>query len=106
MTKPARNPDAKFNAYMLGFGLAAILTAIPFVLVAFKLASATTTLVIIAALAVIQVLVHLRYFLHLDFKHTPRENLVTLAFTAVLIVIMIGGSLWIMFDLHHRMMPP
>ena len=105
MTKPVRNTDAKFNAYMVGFGLAVILTAIPFVMVAFKLASATTTLVVIAALAVIQVVVHLRYFLHLDFKHTPRENLVTLAFTAVLIVIMIGGSLWIMFDLHHRMMP-
>jgi len=105
MTKRAHGTDAKFNAYMTGFGLAVILTAIPFALVGFNLASATTTLIVIAALAVIQVLVHLRYFLHLGFKHTPRENLVTLAFTAVLIVIMIGGSLWIMFDLHHRMMP-
>ena len=105
MTKPARNMNATFNAYVTGFVLAVILTAIPFVLVAFKLLSATTTLLAIAVLAVVQVLVHLRYFLHLDFKDTPRENLVTLAFTAVLIVIMIGGSLWIMFDLHHRMKP-
>ena len=105
MTTPARNTDAKFSAYMIGFVLAVILTAVPFILVAFKLLSATTTLVVIAVLALIQVLVHLRYFLHLDFKDTPRENLVTLAFTAVLIVIMIGGSLWIMFDLNARMMP-
>ena len=105
MTTPARNTDAKFNAYMTGFVLAVILTAVPFILVAFKLVSATTTLVVIAVLALIQVLVHLRYFLHLDFKDTPRENLATLAFTAVLIIIMIGGSLWIMFDLHARMMP-
>ena len=105
MTRPARSTDAKFNAYMVGFGLAVILTAIPFILVAFKLLSASTTLVVIAVLALIQVAVHLRYFLHLDFKDTPRENLVVLAFTAALIVIMIGGSLWIMFDLHARMMP-
>lgn len=105
MKTPARNTHVKFNAYMTGFVLAVILTAVPFVLVAFRLVSATTTLVVIAILALIQVLVHLRYFLHLDFKDTPRENLVTLAFTAVLIVIMIGGSLWIMFDLHARMMP-
>ena len=90
---------------MVGFVLAVILTAIPFILVAFKLLSVTTTLVVVAVLALIQVLVHLRYFLHLDFKDTPRENLVTLAFTAVLILIMIGGSLWIMFDLNARMMP-
>ena len=105
MKTPARNTDATFNAYMLGFGLAVILTAIPFILVAFKLLSAATTLIVIALLALIQIVVHLRYFLHLDFKDTPRENLVTLAFTAVLIVIMIGGSLWIMFDLYARMMP-
>ena len=97
--------NTMFRSYMTGFILAVILTAIPFILVAFKLLSTTMILVIIAVLALIQVVVHLRYFLHLDFKATPRENLVTLAFTIVLIVIMIGGSLWIMFDLHARMMP-
>ncbi|MPZ41706.1 MAG: cytochrome o ubiquinol oxidase subunit IV, partial [Rhizobiales bacterium] len=61
------------------------------------------TLIIIAVAAVIQILVHLRYFLHLDLKSTPRENLAALAFAIVLIAIMVGGSFWIMFDLHHRM---
>jgi cytochrome o ubiquinol oxidase operon protein cyoD len=50
------------------------------------------------------VLVHLRYFLHLDLKRTPRENLLALAFAALLIFLMVGGTLWIMFDLHYRMM--
>jgi hypothetical protein len=35
---------------------------------------------------------------------SPRENLIALAFAAVLICIMLGGSFWIMFDLYHRMM--
>jgi cytochrome o ubiquinol oxidase operon protein cyoD len=42
--------------------------------------------------------------LHINFATTPKENLIALAFAAVLIFIMVGGSLWIMFDLYHRMM--
>jgi cytochrome o ubiquinol oxidase operon protein cyoD len=53
--------------------------------------------------AVIQVLVHLRYFLHLDLTSTPRENLLAIVFTAILIFLMVGGSFWIMLDLNHRM---
>jgi len=92
------------RSYLTGLALALILTAIPFALVSFEMLDRTPALLAIAAAAVIQILVHLRYFLHLDLTHTPRENLLALCFAAVLVGIMIGGSLWIMFDLHHRMM--
>ncbi len=61
-------------------------------------------MLIIGIAAVLQVLVHLRFFLHLNFTTTPKENLLALVFTALLIFIMVGGSFWIMFDLHQRMM--
>jgi cytochrome o ubiquinol oxidase operon protein cyoD len=48
--------------------------------------------------------VHLRFFLHIGVRSTPRENLAAMAFAAVLIVFMVGGTLWIMVDLHYRMM--
>jgi heme/copper-type cytochrome/quinol oxidase subunit 2 len=54
--------------------------------------------------AIIQIVVHLHYFLHIDFKSSPGENILALAFAAILIVLMAGGTLWIMFDLHYRMM--
>lgn len=92
------------KAYTIGFGLAVVLTLIPFGIVAFGLLSAYSALVVIAVLALIQVLVHLFFFLHLNPRTAPRENLLALAFAAVLIFIMIGGSIWIMFDLHNRMM--
>ena len=50
-----------------------------------------------------EVVVHLVFFLHLSRKSTPSEYLYFMAFAAVLIFLMVGGSLWIMFDLHHRM---
>jgi cytochrome o ubiquinol oxidase operon protein cyoD len=60
---------------------------------------------VIAVAAVLQILVHLRFFLRLDAAEAPRETLLALGFAGLLIVIMVGGSLWIMFDLHQRMMP-
>ncbi len=90
--------------YLTGFVLALVLTAIPFGLVATGALSRSATLVVIAIAALAQVFVHLRCFLHLSFKDTPRENILAMAFAAVLIFIMVGGSLWIMLDLNARMM--
>ena len=91
------------RSYLTGFALALVLTAIPFALVAAGMLPGVPALTVIAVAAVIQILVHLHYFLHLDLTSTPRENLLAIAFAAILIFMMIGGSLWIMFDLHHRM---
>lgn len=92
------------KSYLTGLALALVLTAIPFALVAANPLPGSLTLVIIAIAAVIQILVHLRYFLHLDLTTTPRENLAAIVFAAILVLMMIGGSLWIMLDLQHRMM--
>lgn len=94
---------ASLRNYLIGFVLAVVLTAIPFWLVASHALPPQRTLLIIGIAAVLQVLVHLRFFLHINFTTTPRENVLALAFTCVLIFIMVGGSFWIMFDLHQRM---
>jgi cytochrome o ubiquinol oxidase subunit IV len=90
-------------SYFVGFVLAVVLTAIPFYLVYSHALPPSRVMYVIAVAAVLQILVHLRFFLHLNFTTTPRENLLALAFTTVLLVLMVGGSLWIMIDLHSRM---
>lgn len=99
-----RESTHSLSSYLTGFALALVLTAIPFGLVWSGSLSRDTVLPIIAVCALIQVPVHLYYFLHLNFRSTPSENLLALAFACVLIILMVGGSLWIMFDLHNRMM--
>lgn len=99
-----RSETHTHRAYLTGFILALILTAIPFALVWSGVLPQGATIGIIAIAAVIQVMVHLYYFLHLNLTTTPRDNLLAIAFAAVLIFIMVGGSIWIMFDLHYRMM--
>ena len=103
MESSTHGPNLK--TYLVGFVLAAVLSAIPFWLVAAQALPPAHTLLAIGIAAVLQVLVHLRCFLHLNFVSTPRENLLAIAFTAVLIFIMVGGSFWIMFDLYTRMAP-
>jgi cytochrome o ubiquinol oxidase operon protein cyoD len=101
----ALNPEhaPERRTYLTGLVLALVLTAIPFGLVYSPLLSTQATIAVIALAAVAQVVVHLRFFLHIDFRSTPGENLVVLVFTLFLIFVMVGGSLWIMFDLHYRM---
>jgi len=91
------------GSYLVGFVLAVILTAIPFAVVAKHMLSPLNAMLLIAVTAVLQILVHLRFFLHVNLTTTPRENLAAIAFTAVLIFLMVGGSFWIMIDLYRRM---
>jgi len=93
-----------FRSYAAGFMLAIILTAIPFALVMSGVASRSITLFTIFAAAVIQILVHLHYFLHLNTSSAARWNVLALIFTLLIMAIFGGGTLWIMYHLHYRLM--
>ncbi len=92
------------KSYVIGFVLSVILTAVPFGLVMHPVMSKSATLITILLFAVVQVLVHLHYFLHLDRSTTQRNNVFAFAFTALVIVLLVGLSLWIMFSIHTVMM--
>ena len=93
------------KSYITGFLLSVVLTAIPFYLVMTGVLSNLTTSLIVIALAVIQIIVHMIYFLHMDAKSEGGWNLMALIFTIVLVVITLSGSLWVMFHMNSNMMP-
>ncbi|MNG07917.1 Cytochrome bo(3) ubiquinol oxidase subunit 4 [compost metagenome] len=92
------------KSYAIGFILSVILTLIPFGLVMYPTLPKSITLMIVVAFAVIQVLVHLVYFLHLDRSAAQRNNVIAFVFAAIVIVLLVGLSLWIMFSIHTFMM--
>jgi len=92
------------KSYGIGFILSVILTLIPFGLVMYPTLPKSITLMIVVAFAVIQVLVHLVYFLHLDRSAAQRNNVIAFVFAAIVIVLLVGLSLWIMFSIHTFMM--
>jgi len=92
------------TSYLTGFIYALILTAIPFALVMSGAFSPTATIFAIFAAGVVQIVVHLHYFLHLDTTSAAWWNILALMFTLVIMVLFVGGSLWIMWTLNYRMM--
>lgn len=99
-------PHATFGEYMTGFILSVILTVIPFWLVmADVLESTGLAIFFIISLGAAQMVVHMIYFLHMNTKSEGGWLLLSLAFTVMLVVIAIAGSLWIMFHLNSNMMP-
>jgi cytochrome o ubiquinol oxidase operon protein cyoD len=95
-----------FKGYMTGFVLAVVLTAIPFWLVMSKVFDKpNTTALVILAFAVVQIVVHMVYFLHMDAKSEGGWNMLALIFTLVLVVITLAGSLWVMYHMNTNMMP-
>jgi len=95
---------ASLKMYLMGFLLAAVLTLTAFLLVGTHVFDRTVTIGIIIALAVLQLFVQLVFFLHLGKEARPRWNLVTFLFMLMVLVIIVGGSLWIMDNLNYNMM--
>lgn len=101
-----KHAHGSFRGYMIGFVLSVVLTAIPFWLVmSGALGNNQLTGFAIMGLAVVQIVVHMIYFLHMDGRAEGGWSLLALVFTLILVVIALAGSLWVMYHLNTNMMP-
>ena len=99
-------PHSTFSGYMIGFALSVVLTAIPFWLVMNNVISnRTTAVLVLGGLAVVQILVHMVYFLHMNGKVEGGWTMLSTLFTVVFVAIAIAGTLWVMFHMNTNMMP-
>ncbi|MFV8817045.1 cytochrome o ubiquinol oxidase subunit IV [Haliea sp. E17] len=99
-------PHSSFSGYMIGFLLSIFLTAIPFWLVMGDvLDSRNATIITILIFAVVQIVVHMVYFLHMNFQSEGGWTMLSLIFTVVLLFITLFGSLWVMYHMNVNMMP-
>jgi cytochrome o ubiquinol oxidase operon protein cyoD len=92
------------KSYLTGFILSLILTAIAFALVMRGTLSSSAILAGIFVAGIVQILVHLHYFLHLDTSSAARWNVLAMIFTLLIMIFFVGGTLWIMYTLNYRMM--
>jgi cytochrome o ubiquinol oxidase operon protein cyoD len=102
--------DAGYHAtvkgYLIGFLLSVVLTAIPFWLVMAKvLPTSGLTALVVLGFATVQIVVHMIYFLHMNTRVEGGWSLLALLFTGVLVLIMLSGSIWVMYHLNTNMMP-
>ena len=94
----------ELRTYQIGYAVAIALTTVPFALVALGALATATVLIVIAAFALVQIVIHFRFFLHIDLSQSKRDDLQLILFTTLIICVMVGGTLWILFNLRMRMM--
>jgi cytochrome o ubiquinol oxidase operon protein cyoD len=97
---------AGIRGYIVGFVVSALLTA-----ASFWTAKSTGIIwmpgvpIALGVLAVAQMGVHLTFFLHITTGPDNTNNVLALAFGLLIVGLVVAGTLWIMANLNHNMMP-
>jgi cytochrome o ubiquinol oxidase operon protein cyoD len=94
------------RSYLVGLGLAALLTIASFWAAQTHLIYGPGISVAIVVLAIAQMGIHLVFFLHITTAPDNTNNVLALAFGILVACLVIFGSLWIMANLNRNMMPP
>jgi cytochrome o ubiquinol oxidase operon protein cyoD len=98
------NPVTKgIRGYLIGLAFAVLLTAASFAAAGSHLIYGPAIPVALIALAIAQMGVHLVFFLHISTGEDNINNVLALAFGVLIVILFVGGSLWIMAHLNHNM---
>jgi cytochrome o ubiquinol oxidase operon protein cyoD len=93
------------RGYLFGLVLATVLTVASFTVAGSQIVWGPALPVALIVLAIAQMGVHLVFFLHITTAPDNTNNALALAFGVLIVLLLIGGSLWIMANLNHNMMP-
>lgn len=94
-----------YKSYVWGFVLSIVLTFLAYFAVSKNALSYNYLVAFIMVLGVIQMFVQLQLFLHIADEPKPRHNIVIFLFMMMVLLIIVSGTLWIMYDLNSRVMP-
>jgi cytochrome o ubiquinol oxidase subunit IV len=94
---------ARIVGYVVGLGLALLLTATSFFIAGTNLVWQPSIPIAIIVLAIAQMGVHLVFFLHITTGPDNTNNVLALAFGLLIVFLVVGGSVWIMSHLNENM---
>lgn len=92
------------TTYLIGFLLCVVLTLIPFYMTAHHSISDKGLYIALAIFAVLQLFVQVTFFLRLNASAEGRWNLMPFLFALFVVLVLVGGSFWIMWNLNYNMM--
>lgn len=104
-TKTPTKTPGTVRSYTIGFVLSLALTIEAYLLITGNTFSSPALVSLVLVLAIIQLLVQLFFFLHVDRAAKFPWNIIVLLFTGVVVGIVVFGSLWIMQNLNYNMSP-
>ncbi len=96
---------AAFPSYVMGYVASVLLTLLAFYFAYENKYPLHIIVPTLLSLGGVQALAQLQFFFHLGQEPKPRWNLLVFGFMTLIVMILIGGTLWIMFTLNERVMP-
>lgn len=111
MLTKQKNEHGTVHSYVIGFMLSVALTVFAYSLVELHdfsrhlVFSHQFLTVVVMGLSVMQLLVQLIFFLHLDKEAGSRWKTIVFLSTVPMLLLVVIGSIWIMTHLNYNMMP-
>lgn len=96
---------SELRGYLLGLGLAALLTAASFWSLDEHVIYGPGIVMALIVFGLAQVGVHLVFFLHLTTSPDNTNNALALAFGVLIVSLIFFGSIWVMYHLNDNMIP-
>ncbi|HEX5460262.1 MAG TPA: cytochrome o ubiquinol oxidase subunit IV [Steroidobacteraceae bacterium] len=95
----------ELRGYLIGLGLAALLTAASFWSIDEHVIYGPGIVMALIVFGLAQVGVHLVFFLHLTTSPDNTNNALALAFGVLIVSLVFFGSIWVMFHMNQNMIP-
>jgi cytochrome o ubiquinol oxidase operon protein cyoD len=102
---PQGDNGSEVLGYVIGLVLAGGLTVVSFSITRGSLFWPPSIPTALIVLAIAQMGVHLVFFLQVTSGSDSTNNVLALAFGILIVFLIIAGSLWIMGNLNHNMLP-
>ncbi|CAH2780920.1 MAG: Cytochrome O ubiquinol oxidase subunit IV (EC [uncultured Caballeronia sp.] len=93
-------PHVTVHGYLIGFVLAIVLTVASFWAATSGAFQGESAIVALAVLAAMQVIVHVVFFLHVNTSKGQRWHAMSFAYTILMSLILIVGTVWVMHNVH------
>lgn len=97
-----RNSPTRYVSYVVGFVLSVIATLMAYLIVVNHVWPMATLIYVILAIAVIQLITQVIFFLHIG--RGSHWKFVTFIFAIIIVLIIVVGTIWIMNNLNYNMM--
>ncbi len=102
MTQHSSHHTTERKKYIIGYVLSLLLTLATFASVQATIIDGWALRSVLVVLAVVQLIVQLVYFLHISVETKPRWKLLVLLYTIMTVVVIVLGSMWIMYNLDYN----
>ncbi|MDO8265970.1 MAG: cytochrome o ubiquinol oxidase subunit IV [Candidatus Saccharibacteria bacterium] len=97
-----KNSELSTIKYSVGFLLSVLLTLFSYLLITQETFSGWALKLSITGLALLQLLTQLVFFMHINTELKPRWKLLVFIYTVITVVVLVLGSIWIMYNLDYN----